>query len=146
MGVLLGVEQSCLNFARVCLPSLVNATFKNLMHWRTCFLSLLYKNVVLRAAALGCQIFHKFNVRIFSIFCHQCTIFFPLFLFHQFFAWSFCSFHLQAMGKRYTNSNSLNGGDLPKGCRGTLDHVQGSPQGRNILFCHTHKAMMPSSQ
>ena len=71
---------------------------------------------------------------------------FPCFFFHQVFAWSFCSLHLQAMGKWCTNSNSLNGGDLPKGCRGTLDHVQGSPQGHNILFCHTHKAKMPSSQ
>ena len=71
---------------------------------------------------------------------------FPCFVFHQVFAWSFCSLHLQAMGKRCTNSNSVNGGDLLKGCRGTLGHVQGSPQGHNILFCHTHKAKMPSSQ
>ena len=71
---------------------------------------------------------------------------FPCFFFHQVFAWSFCSLCLQAMGKQCTNSNSLNGGDLLKGCRGTLGHVQGSPQGRNISFCHTHKAKMPSSQ
>ena len=50
------------------------------------------------------------------------------------------------MGKPCTNSNSVNVGDLSKGCRGTLDHVQGSPQGHNILFCHAHKAKMPSSQ
>ena len=71
---------------------------------------------------------------------------FPCFFFHQVLAWSFCSLHLQAMGKQCTNSNSLNGGDLSKGCRGTLDHIQGSPQGHNILFCHTHKAKTTSSQ
>ena len=49
-------------------------------------------------------------------------------------------------GKRCTNSNSVNGGDLSKGCRGTLGHVQGSPQGCNISFCHGYKAHTPLSQ
>ena len=71
---------------------------------------------------------------------------FPCFFFHQVLAWFFCSLHLQAMGKWCTNSNSLNGGDLSKGCRGTLDHVQGSCQGHNISFCPTHKAKTPPSQ
>ena len=71
---------------------------------------------------------------------------FPLFHVHEVFAWSFCSLHLQVMGKQCTNSNSVNGGDLSKGCRGTLDHVQGSPQCHNILFCHSHNTKMPSSQ
>ena len=83
MGVLLGVEQSCLSFARVCLPSLVNATFKNLMHWCTCFLSLLYKNVVLPAAALGCQIFHKFNGCISQFFATNTPFSFPCFFFNR---------------------------------------------------------------
>ena len=37
-------------FSNKCLYSLVDASFKNLMDWRTCFLSLLYKNVVLAVA------------------------------------------------------------------------------------------------
>ena len=39
-----------LKFSNVCLYSLVNASFKNLMDWHTCFLSLLYKNVFLATA------------------------------------------------------------------------------------------------
>ena len=37
-------------FSKICLYSLVDASFKNLMDWHTCFLSLLYKNVVLAVA------------------------------------------------------------------------------------------------
>ena len=146
MGVLLGVEQSCLNFSRVCLPSLVNATFKNLMCWHTCFLSLLYKNVVL-PAALGLPNISQVQ-HIFSIFFDLDAPFsFPLF--HIFIR----SLHDPSAHstfkpwERVVPTPTLwMGGDLWKGCRGTLDHVKGSPQGCNILFCHAHKAKMPLSQ
>ena len=136
---------ACVKFSNICLYSLVNASFKNLMDWHTCFLSLLYKNVVL-AAALGLpKNLTKFNISS-QFFASDTPFSFPLFHFHEVFAWSFYSLHLQAMGKQWTNSNSVNVGDLLKGCRGTLDHVQGSPQGHNISFCHAHNTKMPSSQ
>ena len=37
-------------FSNICLYSLVYASLKKLMDWHTCFLSLLYKNVVLAVA------------------------------------------------------------------------------------------------
>ena len=37
-------------FSNICLYSLVDASLKKLMDWHTCFLSLLYKNVVLAVA------------------------------------------------------------------------------------------------
>ena len=132
-------------FSNICLYSLVNASFKNLMDWHTCFLSLLYRNVVL-PAALGLPNICPSSTYLLNFLPPTHHFLSPCFTFHQVFAWSFGSLHLQAMGKQCTNSNSVDGGDLSKGCRSTLDHAQGSPQGCNILFCHAHKAKMPCSQ
>ena len=124
---------ACVKFSNICLYSLVDASFKNLMDWHTCFLSLLYKKCGLGCCSWISQYLTKFHISS-QFFASHTPFSFPLSHFHEVFGCSFCSLHLQAMGKQCTNSNSVNVGDLSKGCRGTLDNVQGSPQARPQYF------------